>query len=153
MQSVLETVYRVQRWIWRIFRPRTKGVKVLLFDEAGQLLLIRNNYGRSDLFLLPGGGIRPFESPEQAAAREIKEELGCDVGDLTFVSTYGSTAEGKRDSVYLFKAIAQGDLEIDNLEVQEARFYGLDSLPQAISPATRRRIEEHLGRQPVDDNW
>ena len=153
MKPVLELVYQIQRWFWRVFRPRTKGVKVLLFDEAGQLLLIRNSYGRSDLFLLPGGGIRLFESPEQAAVREIKEELGCDVRGLAFVSTYESTAEGKRDSIHLFKAVAQGNLQIDGIEVQEARFYGLDCLPKAISPATRRRIEEHLGRQPVDDNW
>lgn len=153
MQPALELVYRVQKWFWRVFRPRTNGVKVLLFDDAGQLLLIRNSYGRSDLFLLPGGGIRPFESPERAAVREVKEELGCQIVDLASVSTHTSTAEGKRDLIHLFKARVQGRPEVDQLEVEEARFYALDNLPPSTSPATLRRIDEYLGRRCRDGMW
>lgn len=153
MRPVLELIYRVQKWFWRTFRPRTNGVKVLLFDESGQLLLIRNSYGRPDQFLLPGGGIRPFESPDRAAVREIKEELGCEIVDLTYLSTHTSIAEGKRDLIHLFQARIQGVLEVDLFEVQEARFFGLEKLPPSTSPATRRRIDEYLGRRPTDRMW
>lgn len=53
--------------------------------SEADILLIRNSYGRSDLVIL-GGGIRPLENNQQAASREIKEELGCDLAHLTRVS-------------------------------------------------------------------
>jgi ADP-ribose pyrophosphatase YjhB (NUDIX family) len=136
-----------------MFRPRTRGVKVMLFNGAGELLLIRNTYGRSDLFLLPGGGIRPFEDADRAALREVKEELGCEARDLIFISTHVSAAEGKRDTVHLFKAVVEGDPKPDRIEVQQARFFTLDALPVETSPATLRRIEEYRGLRPADGTW
>jgi 8-oxo-dGTP pyrophosphatase MutT (NUDIX family) len=72
VNPLLDLLYRLQRQLWRLFRPRTRGVKVMLFNDAGEIMLVRNSYGRSDLFLLPGGGIRPFEAPAAAAAREVR---------------------------------------------------------------------------------
>ncbi len=125
----------------------------MLFNESGEVLLIRHAYGRSDLFLFPGGGIRPWETPAQAARREVKEEVGCGVADLTLVSTHFTTAEGKRDTVYLFKATSSDEPMADGVEVEEARFFALGNLPRAISPATMRRLEEHLGRRKADGSW
>ena len=153
MSRALDVLYWIQKWLWRVFRPRTRGVKVMLFNAKGELILIRNSYGRSDLFVLPGGGIKPFEEPKQAAMREIKEELGYTIHGLAFLSTHASSAEGKTDTVHLFKAIVDGEPIADRFEVQEARFFATDDLPQAISPATRRHIEEYLGDRPVDGSW
>jgi ADP-ribose pyrophosphatase YjhB (NUDIX family) len=150
---LLGPLYRLQRRLWRILHPRTRGVKVMLFDEAGALLLVRNTYGRTDLFVLPGGGIRPFETPEAAAAREVKEELGCGVTGLAFVSTHVSAAEGKRDTVHVFSASPAGPVRADGVEVAEARFFALDALPDETSPATLRRIGEHRGTRPVSESW
>ncbi|QAY75177.1 NUDIX domain-containing protein [Sphingosinicella sp. BN140058] len=153
MRRLLDLLYRVQKRMWRIFRPRTRGVKVMLIDRDGAILLIRNNYGRSDLWVLPGGGIRPFEAPEAAAGREVREELGCGLRGLSLRATLFSGAEGKRDTVFLFAAEAVGDPAPASLEVAEAGWFALDTLPQATSPATRRRIDEHFGRRAADGRW
>src|SRR6218665_2498085 len=153
MRGLLDPLYRLQRLVWRVVRPRTRGVKVMLFDEAGALLLVRNTYGRTDLFVLPGGGVRPFEKPETAAAREGKEELGCGVEGLAFVSTHASAIEGKRDTVFLYRARPVGPAAADGFEVAEARFFALADLPAATPPATLRRIEEHEGRRAPDGAW
>ena len=153
MRPLLDLLYRVRRRLWRVLRPRTRGVKVMLFDEAGALLLIRNTYGRTDLFVLPGGGIHRLETPAAAAVREVREELGCAVEDLVFVSTHVSAAEGKRDIVHLFRARAAGPVAADGIEVAEARFFPLDALPPTLSPATARRIDEHRGRRPAGAAW
>lgn len=153
MKRALDFAYRVQKWLWKLFRPHTRGVKVLVFNQDGEVLLIRNSYGRSDLFVLPGGGIRPFEQPVRAARREIGEELGCDVGELTAVSTYFSNAEGKRDTIHLFSGRAGGNHRADNFEVEEARYFPLDALPANISAATLRRIEEQSGKRKRDGTW
>lgn len=153
MRPLLDLLYRLQRRLWRVFRPRTRGVKVMLFSEAGELLLVRNTYGRTDLFVLPGGGVHMFEAPEKAAGREVKEELGCGVADLSFVSTFASTHEGKRDTVHLYCARVAGAVQADGVEVAEARFFPLDVLPDKVSPATLRRIEEHRGTREVSETW
>ena len=153
MRPLLDLAYRLQKRLWRIFRPHTRGVKVMLFDAAGQIVLIRNSYGRSDLFVLPGGGIRPFEDPRAAARREVREELGCAVFDLEPVSTHVNGAEGKRDLVHLFRGTIAGEPVADGFEVAEAATFPLDRLPDNVSPATLRRIEEHLGRRAADGRW
>jgi ADP-ribose pyrophosphatase YjhB (NUDIX family) len=153
MKRALDLLYRLKRRLWRLFRLRSRGVKVMLFNAGGEVVLIRNSYGRTDLFVLPGGGVKFFEEPEQAAVREIREELGCKVDGLAFLSTHASRAEGKRDTVHLFKALADGEPRADRVEVEEARFFALDNLPAATSPATRRRIEEYLGHRAADGRW
>jgi 8-oxo-dGTP pyrophosphatase MutT (NUDIX family) len=125
----------------------------MLFNASGELVLIRNSYGLSDLFVLPGGGVRPFEKPAAAATREIKEELGLDMARLKLRSLYWSSAEGKRDEIHLFEALVEGAPEVDDFEVEEARFVALEDLPLTTSPATRRRIDEYLGRREPDDRW
>ncbi len=153
MKQVLDLAYRLQRKLWKLLRPKTRGVKAMLFNEAGELMLIRNSYGRSELFVLPGGGVRPFEDPEQAVRREIREELGCDVVELSWVSSHFSSAEGKRDTIDLFSARIAGVPVSDNFEVEEARYFSLDDLPPNISDATLRRIEERRGTRPKDGAW
>jgi len=149
----LNAAYFLQRRLWRLLRPRTRGVKVMVFNADQELALVRNGYGRSDLFVLPGGGVRWFEQPAEAAAREVREELGVDVTNLKLISEHASSAEGKRDRIYLFAARADEPLQIDNFEVQEARFVHMTDLPTNISPATRRRIEEYRGVREADGGW
>lgn len=153
MRILLAPLYRVQRLVWRVFRPHTRGVKVMLFNNAGALLLVRHSYGNTVLFMLPGGGIRPFEAPEAAAVREVREELGCALEDLTFVSAHTSSHEGKRDTVHLYRATAAGEIRIDGVEIDEARFFPLDALPPSVSPATLRRIAEYRGEREADGSW
>ena len=143
MRRLLAPLHRLRRLAWRLLRPRTRGVKVMLFDEAGALLLVRHAYGDTHLFLLPGGGVRLFERPEAAAAREVKEELGCGIAGLSLVSVHASTHEGKR----------AGAVRIDGVEIAEARFFPLDALPATTSPATLRRIAELRGEREADGSW
>lgn len=146
-------LYPLQRRLWRLLRRRTRGVKVMLFDDAGAVLLVRHTYGRTDQFLLPGGGIRPFETPAAAAAREVREELGCGVADLVFVSTHIATSEGRSDTVHLYRARVTGAVRADGVEIAEARFFALDALPATVSPATLRRIEEYRGLRDAGAAW
>ena len=152
-RRALDLLYRLKKRLLRILRPRTRGVKVMLFNAAGELVLIRNSYGRTDLFVLPGGGIKRREEPEQAARREIREELGFEVEGLAYLSTHANRGKGKNDTVHLFKSLVDGAPTPDRFEVEEARFFALDALPDATSAATRRRIEEYLGVRAADGSW
>ncbi|WP_018500415.1 NUDIX hydrolase [Parafrankia discariae] len=63
-----------------------RAARVVLFDPADAFLLIRSH--DPDLpdgptwWHVPGGGLDPGEEPAQAAAREIREEVGVTVADL-----------------------------------------------------------------------
>ena len=65
------------------------AVAVLLFNEKGELLLTRRaiepHLGKLDL---PGGFIDPLESAEQAAVREIQEELGIPIHSLKYFGSF-----------------------------------------------------------------
>ena len=153
MQLLMQIGYRVRKIVFRLFKVRTRGAKVMVFNPAGELLLIRNSYGKTHLWVLPGGGIGRRETPEAAAAREVKEEVGLEVTHLTRVSEHFNGAEGKRDTIHLFTAEAEGAPQIDTLEVEEARFFPLDALPETVSTATLRRIAEYKGERSPDGRW
>lgn len=59
-----------------------------------RLLGVRT-HGR-DRFYLPGGKLKPGESPEAALVREVSEELGVALGDLRSAFTVSAPAHGLR---------------------------------------------------------
>ena len=150
---VLETAYRLRLRLLRLTGLPTSGVKVMLFNQDGELLLIRNSYGRRDLWVFPGGGIARGEPAEAAARREVREEVGCEAANLRYLSTHLSADEGKRDTIHLFTADAVGAVVTDGVEVEEARFFPLDALPPAISEAALRRISEYRGEEEARGAW
>ena len=60
-----------------------RTARVLVFDPAGRVLLIRCAVMRADgefvFWLTPGGEIEAGETPIEAAVRELREELGLEV--------------------------------------------------------------------------
>ena len=150
---VLEAAYRLRLRLLRLTGLPTSGVKVMLFNQDGELLLIRNSYGRRDLWVFPGGGIARGEPAEAAARREVREEVGCEAANLRYLSTHLSADEGKRDTIHLFAADAVGAVVTDGVEVAEARFFPLDALPPSISDAALRRISEYRGEEEARGAW
>lgn len=59
--------------------PRV-GSAVVVVDDQGRVLLgIRGKEPNRGKWVLPGGGVRPFETLSAAATREIREETGLEV--------------------------------------------------------------------------
>lgn len=152
-QRAMDWGYRARRLLLRVLRLRTRGVKVIAVTPDGSVMLIRNTYGRSDQWTLPGGGLARGETPRQAAARELREETGLHAGAMQPFATYRSVAEGKRDTVHLFVTQVTGTPVPDGREVAEVRAFAPVELPAAVSPATRRRIKEWLGAREVTGRW
>jgi NAD+ diphosphatase len=69
------------------FGPVT-AVGGVITNELGQIVLIERarDPGRGKLGM-PGGFVDPYESAETALRREIQEEIGISVGELTFLMT------------------------------------------------------------------
>ncbi len=149
---LFDLLHRARKLVWRVMRPRTRGVKVLLTNPAGDVLLVRHSYG-SRLFMLPGGGVGRFETPEAAAVREVREELDCVVEGLTPFGTYESRLEYKRDTIFLFTATTRDTPRPDGREIGEAHWFPADALPEDTSPATHRRLAEYRGELTATGEW
>jgi 8-oxo-dGTP pyrophosphatase MutT (NUDIX family) len=58
-----------------------------VFDSDGRLLVAR--HGDVGLWAAPGGGVDPDERPEDAVVRELREELGIEIGVRGLIGVYG----------------------------------------------------------------
>ena len=47
--------------------------------DGGRVLMVQQTYKGERFWTFPGGGIEPGETPETAAQREVKEEVGLEV--------------------------------------------------------------------------
>ena len=142
------------RAFWTVFKPTTIGVKVILTDANGHVLLIRTRYQRS--WTLPGGGVHKRETPEAAAVREIREELGLaiDIDGLRLLGLLSSFQEGKSDYVAVFETcVVDGARVSAGPEIESAGWFSVGDLPQGTSPSTRRRLEERACQLQMRGMW
>jgi 8-oxo-dGTP pyrophosphatase MutT (NUDIX family) len=82
LHKVLLRIYRrlptfARRTVVRRLAPQFTAGAICLIERAdGKVLLIRQSYRNRNHWGLPGGLLRRHESPEDAAIREIAEEVG-----------------------------------------------------------------------------
>ena len=147
--AAVRLAHALHRVYWRVFRPTSLGCRCLVL-RGDSVLLVRHTYER--WWYLPGGGVRRGESFADAARREVREETGLRVDDLSLFHLYHSRAEGKSDHIALFVArAAAGEPRAARGEIAAAAFLPLRDPPPDLSPATRRRIADYLdGRRTAE---
>jgi ADP-ribose pyrophosphatase YjhB (NUDIX family) len=131
----------------------TLGVRGLVIDEAGRVLLIQHTYVKG--WYLPGGGVDRGEAAEAAVIRELVEEVGIVATSRPrLLSVHNNHARHRGDHVlyYRIESWEQGRATSVG-EIHEAQWFHPDELPEAITPATRRRIEEALGLVEPHPDW
>jgi len=91
---------------WFVRRPATHGAGVALW-HGGKVLLIRTSYRNS--YSLPGGFIHPGEPSEQAARRELREELGVDLSGCELRLAWSGMLpfESRQDTVDIWEILLE----------------------------------------------
>lgn len=141
----LRIAHRI-RHRWRMLRRvPLAGVSVFVTDLNGRLLLVRHSYGPGG-WALPGGGMGRHESPEDAARREIAEEVGCAIEGARVLDKLEETISGAPHTAWLVAARTQDHPTPDRREILEARFFPTHSLPEPLTARTRMRIEAWRGK-------
>lgn len=84
-------------------KPRV-GVATIVMNVGRNVLLGRSNKSQTKgQWVIPGGGIQPFETIQETSAREILEETGIEVGnqEMLFVSERVNPPDEHRIVIYV----------------------------------------------------
>lgn len=117
---------------WFLTRPKTRGVKCLIFNEKEEVLMVRLTY-YPETWTFVGGGVNKKESTSDAIIRECSEEVGIKLKDIKYVGELYFEHEYKKDTVSVYSSKVKGqDIIIDGKEIAEAKWFDIEKLPQTI---------------------
>ena len=114
--------------------PRISPCVIMLVTKGNEYLLARHNHHRRPLQTALAGFIEPGESAEQAVVREVREEVGLEVGALQYVGSQSWPFPGQLMIGFLAECCG-GELRPDRSEISEARWFHRSQLPEDIPPA------------------
>ncbi|MBN1119659.1 MAG: NUDIX domain-containing protein [Anaerolineae bacterium] len=125
-------------------------VTVVVLDGDQVLLHRRRDYGI--IWALPGGGIDPEESMENAAAREVLEETGYEVAIDRFTGQYHlPQVPVGGQMIHVYAAHVTGGEPIESgPETLAVGWYPLDKLPFTLYKDARRFIADVVDDRPAD---
>ena len=137
----------------RLMRSKTLGVRGLVSDAQGRVLLIEHTYIPG--WWLPGGGVDAGETAQDAVARELREEAGVNpLGQPRLLSVHSNEAFFPGDHVLLFRIDAWEPCDMTSRgEIKRVGFFGADDLPDDIDDGSMHRIQEALLGFPIDPYW
>jgi len=147
-----------------------EAARVLLLDASDRALLIAHLPGDGRrVWTAPGGGLDPGETHEQAAARELREEIGIDptLGALIWTRTARFSFRGiwlEQSERWFLVRLAEIDtptveaLPLADIATETARWWSLDELRTSDEEFAPRELLRHLGdllregppHEPVD---
>lgn len=134
-----------------LFYPRISPAVIVLIRKGHEILLARSPNFPQCLYGLIAGFVEPGESAEAAVAREIREEVGIEVKNITY---FGTQAWPFPNSLMIgFTAeYSSGEIQPDGIEIEDARWFpagDLPVLPGKISIA-RKLIDHFLKEEGME---
>jgi len=118
------------------------GATTLVFNDKNELLL--NLRADTNTWGIPSGSMELYETIEETAIRELKEECGITAEKLELVAVlsgkeyYFEYPNGDKmcTVIVLFKVMNySGDVKVSDSESKQLKFFPLDNLPNMESRA------------------
>jgi 8-oxo-dGTP pyrophosphatase MutT (NUDIX family) len=124
------------------------GAAILVLDEQNRLLMLKRS--DSGCWGLPGGATEPGEVVECAAKREMREEAGLEVGEMSLFGVFSGPELYYKypngDEVYNVTIVYvsrdwNGDVTL-NEEHTAWNWFVVDDIPEHVSPPIRPVINQ-----------
>lgn len=126
--------------LYRLGRPRfSAGVTGVVFNAAGEVLLVEHAFHGSNPWGLPGGWVDRAEQLDEAIVRELQEELQLTVQAENVVHT--QLSKGWRYHIHItFLCTPQGDVGELSPELLAFRWLPIEDLPDKMPSFQRQAI-------------
>jgi 8-oxo-dGTP pyrophosphatase MutT (NUDIX family) len=107
-------------------RPYHGALVIIRIED--DVLLLKSSYRQE--WNLPGGQLKPGENASSAALREIKEELGVELLQISPLKVICGEWRGRKETVHFFESrlIALPKIRIDNREIVDWKFVPMREL-------------------------
>jgi len=127
--------------------PRINPAVIMLVERDGLMLLARNKLFRGPFYSCLAGFVEPGESLEEAVAREVLEEVGVEVEEISYIASQpwpfpsqlmiGFTARHR-----------SGEIKVQDSEILDAGWFSAGELPEMPGrfSLARRLIDGFLER-------
>jgi ADP-ribose pyrophosphatase len=118
-------------------------VGVLPFIDDDHVVMVRQYryvFGEDQRWEMPTGGVKPGETLEAAARRELREEVGYDAAELQHVSTYYTSKSIMHEigHLYLGRGLTQVEAIPDETEFLEVAVFPFEQVLQMVNDSEIR---------------
>jgi NAD+ diphosphatase len=127
--------------------PRVSPAMMVLVTRGRELLLARAPRFPPGMYSALAGFVEPGETIEDCIRREVREEVGIEVDNITYFASQSWAFPHSLMIAYTAE-YAGGELRLEEAEIAEARWFAWDAvpdLPPSIS-ISRRLIEATVAR-------
>ena len=141
--------------------PRTDPAVIMsVVDADDRLLLGHNDAWPARRYSTLAGFVEPGESLEAAVRREVLEEVGVEVGEVTYLGNQPWPFPASLMLGFLGRAVGTA-VRTDDLEISDARWFTREELAAAVAAgdvllppgiSIARRIIEHWYGGPIADD-
>lgn len=121
-----------------------QAVSAIIFKDSSILLIKRRDI---PVWVLPGGGLDPFETVEEGICREVLEETGCNVEIVRKIAEYQPINKLTQLTHFFECKILSGTPQ-EGPETKEIAFFPIDALPKFLAPPYLSWIQDALLRKP-----
>lgn len=117
------------------FYPRISPCMIVLITRGDELLLAHHHRASRVMYTTLAGFVEAGEGVEDCVRREVREEVGVDLGKLEYFRSQ-PWAFPHQLMLGFFAEYEAGEIKIDPTEIIDARWFRYDELPQVPAIAT-----------------